>query len=190
MRHIIIGVMAATAALFSGASAQASLIGDAVTIKRVQGGTTIFKTVNTIVGAGAEYSDNFFSIDVTENEIVFDVISGNFSIGDILYTIDGLDFDDKPATPNIVESFSVNQIFSPSPKLITANRVTIAPSGRLSMSFANTSGSSSGFVRVRLGAPAPTPGVPEPSAWALMLGGFGLLGAATRRRTRTSVACT
>lgn len=30
-------------------------------------------------------------------------------------------------------------------------------------------------------------GVPEPAAWALMLGGFGLLGAASRRRRSTTV---
>ena len=187
VRHIIIGVMAATAALFSGASAQASLIGDAVTIKRIQGGTTIFKTVNTTVGAGAEYSDNFFSIDVTENELVFDVISGNFSIGSIVYTFDGLDFDDKPGTPNIVESFSVNQISGPGITPIKQDRVTIDTSGKLTMSFANTTGSSNGSVRIRLGAPIPT-AVPEPSAWALMLGGFGLLGAIARRRTGASIA--
>lgn len=29
--------------------------------------------------------------------------------------------------------------------------------------------------------------VPEPASWAMMLGGFGLLGAAARRRTRTTV---
>jgi PEP-CTERM motif len=32
---------------------------------------------------------------------------------------------------------------------------------------------------------APTGGVPEPASWALMLGGFGLTGAAMRRRQRT-----
>jgi hypothetical protein len=29
------------------------------------------------------------------------------------------------------------------------------------------------------------PGVPEPASWALMFGGFGLVGAAMRRRQRT-----
>ena len=28
----------------------------------------------------------------------------------------------------------------------------------------------------------PSPGVPEPAAWAMMLGGFGIVGAAMRRR--------
>ena len=32
-------------------------------------------------------------------------------------------------------------------------------------------------------------GVPEPASWAMMLGGFGLLGAAARRRQRTAVTC-
>ncbi len=30
-------------------------------------------------------------------------------------------------------------------------------------------------------------GVPEPAAWALMIAGFGLVGAASRRRVRTAV---
>jgi hypothetical protein len=30
--------------------------------------------------------------------------------------------------------------------------------------------------------PPPTPGVPEPAAWAMMISGFGLVGAAARRR--------
>jgi hypothetical protein len=38
-----------------------------------------------------------------------------------------------------------------------------------------------GTVRV------PNTAVPEPATWAMMLGGFGLIGAATRRRSRTKV---
>lgn len=43
------------------------------------------------------------------------------------------------------------------------------------------SGADSLSVDARIGA------VPEPATWAMMLGGFGLAGAAMRRRTRTSV---
>jgi hypothetical protein len=32
----------------------------------------------------------------------------------------------------------------------------------------------------------PVSAVPEPATWAMMLGGFGLLGAATRRRNRVA----
>jgi hypothetical protein len=35
---------------------------------------------------------------------------------------------------------------------------------------------------------AVTAAVPEPAAWAMMIGGFGMIGAAARRRTRTTVA--
>lgn len=34
----------------------------------------------------------------------------------------------------------------------------------------------------------PQPDVPEPATWAMMVGGFGLVGAALRRRRRTTVA--
>jgi hypothetical protein len=34
------------------------------------------------------------------------------------------------------------------------------------------------------------PAVPEPATWAMMIGGFGLLGAAARRRTRVSLSYT
>ncbi|MET0307973.1 MAG: PEPxxWA-CTERM sorting domain-containing protein [Sphingomonas sp.] len=37
------------------------------------------------------------------------------------------------------------------------------------------------------GAVTPPGGVPEPSAWAMMIGGFGLAGAALRRRRRIAV---
>ncbi|WP_254447664.1 PEPxxWA-CTERM sorting domain-containing protein [Sphingomonas sp. ID1715] len=48
------------------------------------------------------------------------------------------------------------------------------------ISFQN--GSVSGVALYATGA-----AVPEPAAWALMLGGFGLLGASMRRRQRTTV---
>jgi len=47
------------------------------------------------------------------------------------------------------------------------------------------------FDRIQTGGPppdAPASGAPEPAAWALMLGGFGLAGAALRRRRRAQFA--
>jgi hypothetical protein len=46
-----------------------------------------------------------------------------------------------------------------------------------------TNGSVSGVSLYATGA-----AVPEPAVWAMMLGGFGLIGAASRRRQRSSVA--
>jgi hypothetical protein len=50
-----------------------------------------------------------------------------------------------------------------------------------SISFTN--GSVSGVALYSTG-----PAVPEPATWAMMLGGFGVLGAAARRRQRTAIA--
>jgi hypothetical protein len=44
------------------------------------------------------------------------------------------------------------------------------------------------MFQVRDGNVTPPPGVPEPAAWAMMIGGFGLAGAAARRAKRTKVS--
>jgi len=40
-----------------------------------------------------------------------------------------------------------------------------------------------------VGTTPPPAAVPEPASWAMMIGGFGLVGGAMRRRTRTGVTC-
>ena len=44
------------------------------------------------------------------------------------------------------------------------------------------------MFNVRSGTVTPPPGVPEPATWAMMIGGFGLTGAALRRRANVSAA--
>lgn len=57
---------------------------------------------------------------------------------------------------------------------------SIGAAGTLSFAALGTSDSLGGYIEdVRLSA------VPEPASWAMMLGGFGLLGAALRRRGTT-----
>jgi PEP-CTERM motif len=48
----------------------------------------------------------------------------------------------------------------------------------------NITQGSSGFVMYKTGTapPPPSPTVPEPASWAMMIAGFGLVGAAMRRR--------
>jgi hypothetical protein len=54
---------------------------------------------------------------------------------------------------------------------------------RVTLDVNGMSGGPQSFsVDAQLGA-----GVPEPATWAMMIGGFGLVGGAMRRRTRTSV---
>ena len=58
---------------------------------------------------------------------------------------------------------------------------------QLRFTFATTTTGPDGFVSVTLGAATPA-GVPEPANWAMMIGGLGLAGAASRRRTRRATA--
>jgi len=190
VRKLACAAAAALAGIAAPASA-ATFIGDAVVIKRVQGGNFVFKTVTTTVGATPEYIDNFFSIDITANQVIFDVVSGNFSIGDIFYEISGLDFDDNPATANIIEGFNATQIFTSPNTLIGTDRATITPTGLFRMSFKQTTGAASGLATVTFGtAPPVQSAVPEPATWAMMIGGFGLAGGALRsaRRRRGRLA--
>lgn len=96
-----------------------------------------------------------------------------------------MDFDDNPATPNIIEGFASFQIFGTPGKPFDVSRVIVTNTGLLKVSFLNTTGSGNGSATVTLGAPVQAP-VPEPATWAMMLGGFALAGEAARGR-RTSV---
>lgn len=56
------------------------------------------------------------------------------------------------------------------------------------VSFVLTSGTITDVRQVRLGGAAPVGGIPEPQAWALMMMGFGLTGAALRRPRKKAQA--
>lgn len=56
-----------------------------------------------------------------------------------------------------------------------------------SFSPAGAAGGSSTMLQVKVGS-SPISAVPEPGTWALMIGGFGLVGGALRRRRRAAVA--
>jgi hypothetical protein len=81
--------------------------------------------------------------------------------------------------------------------VFTFNDVAISPSGFFgfraingqsiaSVSFTVNGDGIQDVRQIRLDALG-TVAVPEPATWAMMLGGFGLLGAAARRRSRTTV---
>ena len=54
-----------------------------------------------------------------------------------------------------------------------------------SINFGGTAGQT-GFDNITFGSDTPTPGIPEPASWAMLIAGFGLTGAIARRR-RTAV---
>lgn len=95
-----------------------------------------------------------------------------FSIANSLFTgpIAGLNYSD----PN-------NPFAGPFPTIGSTVQL------RLSQSFGYSVAGGSTYGRARLGevvlGGAPTAPVPEPASWAMMIGGFGLLGAAVRRRS-------
>ncbi|NNM77059.1 PEP-CTERM sorting domain-containing protein [Sphingomonas sp. ID1715] len=62
-------------------------------------------------------------------------------------------------------------------EVFTGFRITLNPTG----------GGVDSLSQVRLGGVSALAVVPEPASWAMMLGGFGLLGASMRRRQRTRV---
>jgi hypothetical protein len=67
--------------------------------------------------------------------------------------------------------------FGSLPALVTLSNFAT----RFQRTGANFNGSASGF-----GTPVEVVGVPEPATWAMMIGGFGLLGSVARRRRRTA----
>ena len=183
IRTLACAAAAALACLAAPASA-ATFIGDNVTIKRIHAGTINFKTVTATVGTGFEYSDNFFGIDITANQVLFKAIGGSFSMGDIAYEVSGFDFDDNPSTANVIEDFVATQMFTGPGKLVGMDRATITPAGVFRMNFNQVTGGASGLATITFGAASPAGAVPEPATWAMMIGGFGLAGGALRARRR------
>lgn len=124
------------------------------------------------------------------------LLSGSFNNGNFVGNIGGTSgssFASGPAGTNIVFTSDFLD-FSSAVSLDRAQSLT-AVSGAFGK-HAGINGSLSSFRAVVGGqfSSDPVPlvnavaGVPEPASWAMMLIGFGLVGVATRRRTRGSVA--
>jgi hypothetical protein len=65
----------------------------------------------------------------------------------------------------------------------TANSITLTFSSTLDQHFTDEAWGVDNLVITDNA----TPGIPEPATWAMMIGGFGLAGAATRRRTEKAI---
>lgn len=98
-------------------------------------------------------------------------------------TLPGLTFESITLNGTEFTDFSTafNQFFSIEDEFVMAGLQTI----RLVGSGTGSYGGSVSFAPLD-GGGNPVP-IPEPATWAMMLGGFGLLGAAVRRRRSTTV---
>jgi hypothetical protein len=128
------------------------------------------------VAAGFDTGFSFF-YSAVNNPAFVNVYSGLGGTGDLLATIN------LTTTPNGASD----------PACFGANFCPYSPIG---VTFAGTahsvdfggSANQVAFADITLGAATPSGAVPEPASWALMLGGFGMIGGAMRSRRKGTVS--
>jgi len=105
----------------------------------------------------------------------------------LTFTIGGQTFskDDPGVSFNLVRFLdgSLNHIGFAEQIGLTPNRFALHTSGVYAFYYGNLQLASYGKLSATL-APVAPQAVPEPATWAMMIGGFGLAGAAMRRRQR------
>ena len=174
MNKIIALTLAATAFTALPASA-ASLNGKTISLNISESNNGSFGTHTVVAGSGNE--GNFF------NNQFFQVGSNTFTIrsvnpycgyvcagGQVTFDLTGLDFG-TPIT-GITFDTSLTGVMSS----FTADTATF--------SFADQSLPAATYLSATF-LTGGTGGVPEPANWALMIGGFGVVGGVMRRRSNT-----
>lgn len=130
------------------------------------------------VAAGFDTGFSFFYSSNSANGFV-NVYSGLNATGTLLATI------------NLAQQFSTNCVGDPNGAYCNWTNIGVAFAGTAkSVDFGGTANFIA-FDNVTLGSATATPGgaVPEPATWAMMIGGFGAVGASMRyRRRKTTVS--
>ena len=92
------------------------------------------------------------------------------------------------ATLDLRAQFNENCVGDPNGNFCNWTAIGVLFGGTAkSLNFAGTAGAT-GFDNITFGSDNPGGGVPEPASWAMLIAGFGLVGAAARRRRSTVVA--
>ncbi|MBL8772620.1 MAG: PEP-CTERM sorting domain-containing protein [Phenylobacterium sp.] len=176
--HTILAGAVATVALGSAAQA-ATLAGDTIDINLNAGGTD-YGTQTVLVGAGDDasyFANQYIDLDAGVAGDLFTVRStsnycGIVCGGRVTWTLTSLNF----GTP--LTGFTVLQSIAP----VTIDALTATS---VTFSYNDVSIPTGVYFQARFET-GDVGGVPEPSTWALMIGGFGLAGAALRGRKQAA----
>lgn len=178
-RATMIALGAAFAA-FMAVPAAAQNVGDQVTCTVTGSGSFTCSSASATVGAGAEFAignlpgSPFLSADFGQNQLFIDALFDNTLGGTIL------NFSD-PTNPFTSFSLVSNTGFSG----FDVNDISLSGAGLLTLDLRDTNNAQGARISLQLnGAGA----VPEPATWAMMLLGFGAVGATMRRRKRVTAA--
>ena len=172
--------LAAASALATANTATAATLLDNVTCEEIGPGGFVCNNPSAIVGAGVEFNINgFFDVDFSAGQLTITALQVGTLSGTIL------------AFTNLTTPWTSAALISGSVTNFDASDVTLN-SGTLRVDFSDTgTGSVGPFAPGNQFVIALAPGggaVPEPASWAMMVLGFGLIGATLRRRAAATPA--
>lgn len=183
--------LAATAALATATPAAAvvtatfaaSIVGVTASMGHIGLGTTFTNSLFSIIGSGtgdlANSAGTFLTL-APVTATVGSAVSFTSNIGNFAGTVNRADSESE--TNNSTVSAFVLGTFTPLGSIASLGDTPAS----LTFSFTQTGGAGSA-VSGSFSFAAPPAVIPEPATWGMLIGGFGLTGAAMRRR-RTVVA--
>ena len=178
MKRLLIACSFAALAAASPAHA-ASLIGNTVTCSQVGAGSTYSCFTNSAVVNGAQE----FAVGATPNPAIgLNFTANGLTISNISGTTLGLSATVLTLS-NITSAFTSASLLNSSITGFNSSNVSLQ-SGVLRLNFVGTTWASSSTANLALDTAA---AVPEPGTWAMMLLGFGAMGAAMRSRRKQKV---
>jgi hypothetical protein len=166
----------AAAALFAATQAAAVSLGDTVTCDEVGPGIFVCDVASAVVAAGPEFAlgtpgNAFFTVDFSPGLVRLQGLQDGTLAGTILeFTNLTSAFTSASFRPSAWDGYSF------------PDDVSLA-GGVLTIDLIGTAFNASSFIEIGL-----TSGgvIPEPGTWAMLIAGFGLVGAMARRRTATA----
>jgi hypothetical protein len=141
------------------------------------------------VSGGLGSLNGILNFSSTLNSTIDQSIANFFTFSDgtghsFQFSVDSVKTISYANTPGVSSSFSLYLLGDTIDSFLGYSATPTS----LTLSFNSTGGSAYSASATLAVPPAPVPTVPEPATWALTLIGFGAMGAALRRRPRTSIS--